>query len=95
MRSGDYIVTADWTDEFAHGKYDIKYADIIKRTKLCKFKFYRYDAGERVLLSEDLPVFETMKDKLTELFIDARDESPNATPFEWNDYLEKLVNGRK
>ena len=47
------------------------------------------------MLSEDLPVFETMKDKLTELFIDARDESPNATPFEWNDYLEKLVNGRK
>ena len=90
MRDGDYIVTADWTEKFPMGRYNVNYAEKIKKAELMNFKLYKYEAGIRVPITDEKKL-EQMKKALILLHADARDESPGAAPYSWNKKLEKYV----
>jgi len=94
LRNENWVIAANWDQEFSVGRFDTLEINQIKRANLIDFKLYniKKDAGQNNDVKENYQeVFAELKAQLIGIHTDVKNECPDSRQFQWNDTLQKIV----
>ena len=94
LRSGKWVITANWDQTFAGGRFDTLKVAQIKRSNLTQFKLYNLenDKSQKVDRKESNPeIFTELKEQLILIHQSVKNECPDSKQFKWNEDLQNIV----
>jgi len=94
LRNENWVITANWDNKFSGGRFDTLTIKKIKIANLVDFKLYdiNSDAGQNNDVKDINPkVFMKLKEQLTQIHSDVKNECPDSRQFQWSKSLQEIV----